>query len=118
MKAKLKDIDLSRAVAFKDFSPENARNFCVWATAHIGIEGEKGAHLFQIQICTPEYLSRQISSSGPMWGRHMLIVQNYNAAEIRLMLERYLETCVGADWNEIGPKVARIGHWEFEDYKP
>lgn len=118
MKAQLKDIDLSSVVAFEDFVPENAENFSVWATAHVGLFGEVGADLFQIQICTPRYLAHQVSSSGPTWGRHILIVQTYNPVEIRSALERYLETCTGVDWHEIGPKVARVGFWEFEDYQP
>ena len=117
MKAQLKSIDLSRTVSFDDFHPEGPDNFSIWATAHVGPVGATSADLFQIEICTPRYLAHKVSSEGPTLGRHMLIVLTYDAALIRSTLERYIETCVGADWAEVGAKVARIGSWEFEDYQ-
>jgi hypothetical protein len=51
-------------------------------------------------------------------GRHHLFVKEYNFEELKAYLGKYCETCMGALWTEVAQKVARIGYWEFEDYKP
>ena len=98
--------------------PANATDFSVWVTVSVGPIGKINADLFRIEVCTPRNLATQIDEKGPVWGRHKLIVRAFDPAAIILAVQRYLEGCSGADWIEVGSKVARIGHWEFEDYKP
>ena len=117
MKAILKDIDLSSTIGFKEFAPQRPEAFSIFITASIGNETE-GADLFEIQVCTPEYLKEQISLKGALWGRHMLIVNRYDPLAIETKIKAYLDDCNGKDWPEVAVRVSRIGHWEFEDYQP
>jgi len=68
-------------------------------------------------IVTPKWLERTQSKEDVVVGRHHLLVFEYNLTRIIDFIKRYCESCTGADWTEVGTKVARLGHWEFEDYK-
>jgi hypothetical protein len=51
-------------------------------------------------------------------GRHHLFMREYSYEELKDFLEKYCSRCMGSSWSEVAEKVARIGYWEFEDYKP
>lgn len=86
--------------------------------ASIGPEDQDGAESFGIQVCTPEWLRLNYSSDGAVFGRHMLIVFDYDLDAITLKISRYCERCVGTNWREIATQLAQIGQWEFERYQP
>jgi hypothetical protein len=33
------------------------------------------------------------------------------------LIERLVQNCSGESWQDVAPKLARIAHWEFEDYR-
>ena len=82
-----------------------------------GPEGGPGEESFDVEVVTPKWLAR-MAASGPISGRHMLIVTRYEPDVISDWLHAAVHACSGSSWEEVGPKVARIGHWEFEDYDP
>jgi hypothetical protein len=72
-------------------------------------------------VCTPDWIKKHYlyqDESLSAWGRHLLIVFHYDHEKIKNKLIQYLDSCTGRDWMEVAQKVARIGAWEFEDYKP
>jgi len=120
MKAIVKNIDLGSHVGFDEYCPEEEECFGLWITVHVGPDDEEGAHLYQILVCTPDWITKKYRHehrhTGAVWGRHMLIVFRYDPDHIRREIERYVEGCTGKDFWEVAQKVARIGAWEFEDY--
>jgi hypothetical protein len=52
-----------------------------------------------------------------MWGRHMLIVPDYDLKKIRAIIAQYSISCEGKDWEAVAKLLSRIGRWEFEDYR-
>ena len=120
MRAKLKefysleDFDLD----LDSYWPDESDNFGFWARAMIGPENKEGAESFDMQICTPAWLKSEHSDSEIIFGRHMLIVFEYDFDRIKNKVSRYCDSCYGKNWQEIAEKLSRIGYWEFEDYQP
>jgi hypothetical protein len=117
MRAKLKGIS-SPDVELSSYWPENEACFGFLVEAQIGPENEDGADLFQIMVCTPDWIKENCSDRKAIWGRHMLIVFVYDLNEIESTIKRYVESCVADDWHGLAMKFGRIGGWEFEDYQP
>jgi len=83
----------------------------------VGPAGEEGYESFNLIVCTGPWLADLANEGGPTIGRHHLIVGAYDFQKIEAFIRAYCSNCEGATWNEVGPLVARLGHWEFEDYR-
>jgi len=117
MRAKLKEL-YSLDFDLDSYWPEQPDNFGFWVRAMVGPENEEGSESFDIQICTPEWLKSKHSEDEILFGRHMLIVFDYDLDRIKQKISKYCDGCSGEKWQEVGGKVSRIGYWEFEDYVP
>ena len=118
MRAKLKKLFLlDSEVDLEFYCPEKIDNFCFWLRAMIGPENQEGSESFDIQVCTPKGLKIKLSNEGIIFGRHILIVDEYNRDKIKQKLIEYCDKCIGDTWQDITPKLSRIGYWEFEDYE-
>jgi hypothetical protein len=74
-----------------------------------------GKEMFQVMVCSPDWLARRVRE-GPLIGRHHLFVEKWDWVSIQETLRSLFEI-EGATWPEIAQQLARIGGWEFEDYK-
>lgn len=117
MRAKLKEF-YSLDFDLNSYWPDESDNFGFWVRAMIGPEAEEGAESFDMQICTPAWLKSKHSDSEVIFGRHMLVVFEYDLDRIKNKVSSYCDSCSGKDWQEIAGKLSRLGYWEFEDYKP
>lgn len=81
----------------------------------VGPDNGPGEESFDIVVCTPEWLRTQ---GRAVVGLHHGIVPAYDYAGMRTLVDDFLDTCEGNDWHEVACKVARLGHWEFDDYRP
>ena len=62
---------------------------------------------------------KKYSEDDVILGRHKIIVFKYDWPRLKSYIEKYVaEHGSGENWDEIGTRLARFGHWEFEDYKP
>lgn len=50
-------------------------------------------------------------------GRHILIVNRFDAEEICIAIERMISQCQRTSWAETSVVRARYFAWEFEDYQ-
>lgn len=116
MRAQLKrlhspDVDLS------NYWPNDPACFGFLLQAFVGPEGEAGEDSFDFMVCTPRWL--ELDKEGRViFGVNHIIVTDYELAAIESHLKRYCERCVGDTWIDVAAKVARVGRWEFEDYRP
>ena len=116
MHATIRRLHTPDAPGFRDFVPQDESDFALLVQVVAGPHDGEGEESFDIEVVTPAHLSRRLSRSGPMSGRHLLLVDRFNADEIERWLERAVAACTGASWREVAKKLSRIGHWEFEDY--
>ncbi|WP_408425848.1 Imm8 family immunity protein [Paraburkholderia fungorum] len=67
----------------------------------VGPADRPGADDFQILVCTPTWLSSYVDGEAyrAAWGRHMLIVSEYDVATIKACVERRVNQCQGHDWH-------------------
>lgn len=117
MRAQLKEF-YSLDFDLDSYWPDEFDNFGFWVRAMIGLDNEEGADSFDMLICTPSWLRSQHSGHEVIFGRHMLIVFEYDLERIKSKVSSYCDSCFGKDWQEIAEKLSWIGYWEFENYKP
>lgn len=77
-----------------------------------------GEESFDVVLRTSRRLAREATEVGPLIGRHYLVVDRYDFAEIRRFLVDAVESAEAPTWSELGERIGRIGKWEFEDYVP
>ncbi|HEV8626102.1 MAG TPA: immunity 8 family protein [Acidimicrobiia bacterium] len=77
-----------------------------------------GEESFDVLVCTPAWLARTVAEQGPMIGRHRLIVEHLDLPLAEQFLSDQIERLDEPSWPELAAKIARLGHWEFEDYRP
>ena len=117
MKQILKSIFLFEADSFHEFAPETPHNFHVLVSLTIGGEGEAGGSDYSLGICTPAWLDHHVKNSGPLSGRHLLIVNRFDAAEVLASIEKIITQCERENSVETNAVLARFFAWEFEDYQ-
>ncbi|MFL9896424.1 immunity 8 family protein [Paraburkholderia sp. RL17-381-BIF-C] len=97
------------------FLPEDMACFSLSLRVRIGSDETSGADDFELCVCTPEWLRKTVWE--PRWGRHLLIVREYDLSAIEQCIRDYVAGCHGSNWSEIAGKLARVFGWEFEDYQ-
>lgn len=106
------DIDLD------SYCPDEPDCFGILVQAFFGPSDGTGKESFDILICTPKWLDRELVEDMIISGRHRLIVRRYDLAAIYRFLSKYAQHCKSATWHEAAQKLGRLGNWEFEDYAP
>ena len=119
MKAKLKEIySIDTPIPLEKFRPVDPGNFVLSITLMIGLEETDGRESFDMHVCTPDWIKEQCAQDTYVWGRHTLVVLEYNFELIKRTIERYIDTCAGEDWHTIAKQLSAMGAWEFENYQP
>lgn len=86
-------------------------------TVTIGEVGIEGGHNFQVIVCNPHWVSKQIESRHGFWPRGMLIVKKIDIEYVRETIQNLANTfCNSKDWNIFAERMNRYLLWEFEDY--
>ena len=117
MKAVIKGIISPDMDDLRNYVPSDREKFGVLLQLLIGPEDAKGFESFQTMLVTPQWLTANHQKEDVIIGRHYLIVFEFNYERIIQTIQSYLAECTGENWKEIASKIARLGHWEFEDYQ-
>lgn len=115
MYAKLKDLVLEPDPSTLPGRPES---FALLARMVVGPPDSRGEELFDVTVCSPEWLAARCREVGLYDARHHLVVnvENFDKGELRRWLESRVQSVQAGTWAEIATKLGRLGHWEFEDY--
>lgn len=116
MKAIIKSIFANCGAALCDCVPENLGNFHVLVNLTIGPDDQEGGDDYSLEVCTPVWLDHYIQNFGSRMGRHMLLVNEFDADKILALIERTIRRCERPDWAETSVVLSRYFAWEFEDY--
>lgn len=95
----------------------DAANASHWIRILAGPEGEAGEESFDLNVCTPPWLQAEVARSGPIVGRHLLIVERWDAETVVRSLRQLFMAVEADDWSAVAQRLGRIGYWEFEDYQ-
>ncbi len=114
MRADLKGISADE-VDIHSYAPDDPECFFITLRLRIGPEGDNGGDDFEVFVCTPTWLQNNVWE--PMWGRHFLIVKEFNYQLIVDTIIKAISQYEGVGWSEIACKLARLYAWEFEDYQ-
>lgn len=97
----------------------DAASFRVTARAMVGPADGPGEESVDIEVVTPEALAAQCASGEIVSGEHMLIVDfsSFDERRVSEWIRQRLEQVEGSTWDEIGERLVRIGHWEFDGYR-
>ena len=118
MKIEIKSYTSPDIIDFKHFVPDDKKSFFFLLELEIGIVGKEGADLFSFEVCTPKWLLENHQPYDIVFGRHKLIVFEYDIENIINTISRYLNSTTFISWEDATSKIAKIAHWEYEDYNP
>ncbi|MEI9977025.1 MAG: immunity 8 family protein [Ignavibacteriota bacterium] len=100
------------------YVPNDPADFSCTLGMTIGPGDSRGGELFYLTVCTPNWLAKACEKDGFMWGRHHLIVPEYNLQAITATVAKFVQGCSGESWQEVASKLNRMAAWEFEEYTP
>jgi hypothetical protein len=114
MKAELKRLHSPDVHDLRAFKPSDPARFSVFVQAMIGPAGDDSSESFDLTVCTPGRLAAKVESEGPMLGLHHIVVPAFDYDALFNAVQSFCTRCEGATWEDVGPKVGRLGRWEFE----
>jgi hypothetical protein len=118
MKAAIRGMHSPDVHDLESYRPDDPEDVDVFIQVLAGPADGEGEESFNVQVVTPKALRRLAVESGPMIGRHHVIVLEWNWRVVHDFLVRTFEGQDALTWNELAERLGRIGHWEFEDYRP
>lgn len=80
-----------------------------------------GEESFDVTVCSPEWLADACREAGGILdARHNVVVtvEEFDERELLRWFDMRVRSVAGDDWDEIGERLGRRGHWEFEDHQP
>jgi hypothetical protein len=117
MRAEIKNLFSLEVDDLEGFVPSDPDTFRIPIRLVAGPQGEKGEESFDFVVCSPSWLAKEVNEHMVLLLRHRLLLKSFDFRKVRNFIERYVRGCEGATWNEVATKLARLGHWEFEDYQ-
>jgi len=117
MKAEIKYLHSPDVSDLKEYQPQQKDNFGFLLQVMIGPKGEKGEESFDMMVVTPKWLMEKYGHSEVILGKHYVIVFEYNYENLYNRLQYTVDGLEEKDWNTLALKLARFGHWEFDDYR-
>lgn len=116
MKAEIKYSSVGGEKFDESFSPKDKSHFSISLRLILGPKGEEGEESFDITVCSPSWISKNLGDNDVFSGRHHLFIKEYDYQKIITFIDNFVSNCTGENWNELGLKLSRLGYWEFEDY--
>jgi hypothetical protein len=98
------------------FQPDDPECFGVFVQAFVGPQGGEGEESFGFMVCTARWLEGRSFEKGFAWGRHHLFLKRWDYSVLERVVRDLCTHAEGPDWESVAARVARYGHWEFEDY--
>lgn len=117
MRAKLKLLQSPDIDKLEEFIPDISDEFGFLLRIMVGSDEFDGYESFDVTVCTPKWLVEKYKPSDIIFGIHYIIMFSYNYNRLKEVLKKNIEDLEGNSWDELAQKIAKIGMWEFQDYK-
>ncbi|QHV93874.1 Imm8 family immunity protein [Spirosoma endbachense] len=118
MKAVIKECYSTDVDDLFDYKPDAINGFDFPLRFVIGPKDALGGECFDVLVCNLAYFQNKFPPGEVIFGRHLLIVQQYDFNNILDFVAKYVTSLEEDTWDALANKLARIGKWEFEDYRP
>jgi hypothetical protein len=82
-----------------------------------GSDENDGEESFDAIVCSPKWIEKKVDELGIMDARHHIIMKQFDIKVLREFVTEFSNGCSGEKWEDVAEKLARLGHWEFEDYR-
>jgi Immunity protein 8 len=115
--AEVKGLFTSEGEPLENCTPSDSECFRLSIRAYVGPWGSEAAESFDFYVCAPKWLEQECEKRGFIVGRHYLITNSFDAAQIRALITKLIHRFQGSNWPEVAQKVARFGYWEFEELR-
>lgn len=116
MKAIIRSI-YSTDLDIEDYRPADPFDDGQWIRLLIGPEGSDGEESFDVLVCTPRWLVREISRDKVQLVRHTLLMEKFDLARAVERLRHEVETASAESWQKLLLSLVQIGRWEFDNYR-
>ena len=117
MRAELKTIFSLEVDDLAGFSPDDPSHFSVTMRLICRPADDVGEESFDVTVCSPSWIAQMVEDHRPRLVRHRIVIDRYDWVAIEQYIRQYVNGCSGSGWAEVAAKLARLGHWEFEDYQ-
>jgi len=107
---------ISPDVDLENFYPDDPENFSFLLEAIVGPDDGEGDELLQLNVCTLASLRSTVESDRILFGRSLVIVGTSRISEILDAVRSAIERVEADSWAKAAARLARLGHYEFEDY--
>lgn len=115
MQAKIKSVHSPDVDDLRTYCPQDKKCFCLSLELGIGPNTAHGQEIFTIEVCTPLWFSEILKPKELIFGRHFLIILEYDLDLILDRLKKMVESFEEDSWEKIAIKLSRYAFWEFED---
>jgi hypothetical protein len=99
--------------------PDDPSEFALLARLIVGPLDTPGEESFDVTVCSPEWLAKTCREVGGIYNarRHLVVsLDDFDVRALRAWLTALVQEVEADTWPEIGERLGRLGHWEFEDY--
>ena len=117
MKDEIKRLHSPDIPNLETFHPSDKEAFAFLLQVMVGVKDEAGEESFDIFVCTPKWLLMNHKKDEVLFGKHQMIVFEYNYDAIVKKLQVYIDDLEGENWAELAEKINLIGKWEFWGYR-
>ena len=105
------------SISLEDFSPTSKDFFGIWIGFKVGFSENLGSDDFRVLVCSPNWLIAESSNKRAAWGRHTLLMKEFDYELMVTSINLLVEQLSGDDWEVVSHNLSKFVEWEFEDYR-
>jgi hypothetical protein len=114
MEAELRSLSTQDGEVLANIQPtEDA--FCITVRAEIGSKGNRGADLFDFDVCSPSWLDAELDRYEALPGGKRLFMREFNANAVEQYVRKRIRHATGETWNDVARNIGEWARWEFAD---
>ncbi|MBI9051696.1 MAG: hypothetical protein JEZ00_19890 [Anaerolineaceae bacterium] len=116
MRAELRQISCMDVLDLESYSPDK-ETFSLMLEMEIGAKHSDESEIFYLEIVSPAALADRLQEGTILFGRGMLIMQDFSYQRVRKFLQKWCSRAHGKTWADVSEQLSRFAEGEFLDYQ-
>jgi hypothetical protein len=116
VRAVLRELHSPDVYDLRTYRPPDPTRFSLLVEIWAGPDHDDSFESFDVRVCSPAIIAEKAERKAVQSLRHYVLVAEYDYDRLEAFVRSYCARCEGDSWREIAVQLARLGHWEFEDY--